>query len=43
MTDSMLKTRQISSFDKRRFMKLIGIVDEEIMRKIENNIKLFLF
>lgn len=42
MIDSLLKTKQISSFDKRRFVKLIGTIDEEIMNKIENNVKLFL-
>lgn len=42
MIDSLLKTKQISSFDKRRFIKLIGTIDEEIMNKIENNVKLFL-
>jgi mRNA interferase MazF len=42
MTNSLIKTKQISSFDKRRFIKLIGTIDEEIMNKIENNVKNFL-
>lgn len=43
MKDSLLKTNQISSFDKRRFIKLIGIPNEEIMMDVDNNIRLFLF
>ncbi|MBI3583738.1 MAG: type II toxin-antitoxin system PemK/MazF family toxin [Nitrospinae bacterium] len=42
MTNSLIKTKQISSFDKRRFIKLIGTIDEEIMKEIENNVKSFL-
>ncbi len=42
MTDSLLKTKQISSFDKQRFIKLIGIADKETMIKIGENIRLFL-
>ena len=42
MTDSLLKTKQISSFDKRRFIKLIGTVDEETMKKLGENINIFL-
>ena len=43
MTDSLLKTKQISSFDKRRFVKLVGSVNEETMEKAKNNIKNFLY
>lgn len=43
MTDSLIKTKQISSFDKRRFIKLVGYVSEEIMEKIKKNIKTFLY
>ena len=43
MKDSLLKTKQISSFDKRRFIKLIGIVNEETMENIDKNIQFFLF
>src|SRR3990172_13279426 len=36
MTDSLLKTKQISSFDKRRFVKFVGSVNEEMMEKAKN-------
>ena len=42
MVDSLLKIKQISSFDKRRFIKLIGFVAKETMRKIGESIQLFL-
>lgn len=42
MADSLLKTKQISSFDKRRFIKLIGFVDEETMERVGQNIQGFL-
>lgn len=42
MTDSLIKTKQISSFDKRRFMKLIGTIDEETLKKVKKNINIFL-
>jgi len=42
MTDSLLKTKQVSSFDKRRFIKLIGIANKETMIKIGENVQLFL-
>ena len=38
MTDSLLKIKQISSFDKRRFIKLVGIVNEGIMKKVKESI-----
>ena len=38
MADSLLKIKQISSFDKRRFIKLVGIVNEGIMKKVKENI-----
>ena len=41
MTDSLLKIKQISSFDKRRFIKPIGTVNEETMEKIRENMQLF--
>ena len=43
MKDSLIKTKQISSFDKRRFIKLIGTVNEQIMEKLDKNVHLFLF
>ncbi len=42
MTDSLIKTKQISSFDKRRFIKLIGTVNKETMDKVRKNIQIFL-
>ncbi len=42
MTDSLVKTKQISSFDKRRLIKLIGTVNEETMERVRENIQLFL-
>jgi len=43
MKDSLIKTKQISSFDRRRFIKLIGTVNEQIMKKLDENVHLFLF
>jgi mRNA interferase MazF len=43
MKDSLIKTKQISSFDKTRFIKLIGIANEQVMENIDKNIHLFLF
>ena len=43
MKDSLLKTQQVSSFDKKRFLKFIGTLDEQTMRNIDNNIQIFLF
>lgn len=42
MTDSLIKTKQVSSFDKRRFIKLIGIINEEAKKKVKENIQIFL-
>ncbi len=43
MKNSLLKTKQISSFDKKRFLKFIGTLDEQTMKTVDNNIQLFLF
>ena len=43
MKDSLIKIKQISSFDKRRFIKLIGTVNEHEMEKLDENVHLFLF
>jgi len=43
MKDSLIKTKQLSSFDKRRFIKLIGTIKEEILGNVDKNIHLFLF
>ncbi len=34
---------KISSFDKRRFIHFVGIVNEQIMAEVHQNLKLFLF
>ncbi len=43
MKDSLLKTYQISSFDKSRFIKFIGILNHDIMKQIDVQIQCFLF
>ena len=43
MTDSLLKTKQISSFYKRRFIKLVGFANEETMKKVKMTIGDFLY
>jgi mRNA interferase MazF len=42
MKDSLIKTRQISSFDKRRFFKYIGVCNQEVFAKVLANIKKYL-
>ena len=43
MKDSLLKTKQITSFDKRRFIKLIGTINKKMIEKVDKNIHRFLF
>jgi mRNA interferase MazF len=43
MKDSLIKTKHISSFDKRRFIKLIGICEQNTQNFIDKNIQKFLF
>jgi len=43
MKDSLLKMSQISSFDKRRFIKYIGILNDEVLRQVDTQIKCFFF
>ena len=43
MKDSLLKTYQISSFDKSRFIKYIGILNTTSMKQVETHIHRFLF
>jgi mRNA interferase MazF len=40
--DSLVKTKQVSSFDKRRFVKYIGDVKSEMMEEIDQNLRLYL-
>ncbi|MFQ5677642.1 MAG: type II toxin-antitoxin system PemK/MazF family toxin [bacterium] len=42
MKDSLVKIKQVSSFDKRRFIKYIGNVNLETMKQINRNLRLFL-
>ncbi len=35
MVDSLIKTKQISSFDKRRFIKLIGCLNSLILKGLK--------
>ena len=42
VNDSILKTRQISSFDKRRFIKRIGTCQVDVLESVLQNVALFL-
>ena len=42
MKDSLIKTKQISSFDKTRCIKFIGSLNKQILEKVDKNIMLFL-
>ncbi|KPA16280.1 MazF family transcriptional regulator [Candidatus Magnetomorum sp. HK-1] len=41
--DSLIKTMQISSFDRQRFFKYIGKLNNDIMSHIDSKIHLFFF
>jgi mRNA interferase MazF len=43
MKDSLLKTFQISSFDKSRFIKYIGYLHTALMKQVDTQIQQFLF
>jgi len=42
MKDSLIKTRQISSFDKRRFIKYIGECNHNVFVKVLGNVRKYL-
>ena len=42
INDSIIKTRQISSFDKRRFIKRIGTCQASVLESVLHNVSLFL-
>jgi len=42
ISDSLIKTRQISSFDQRRFIKLIGACIPSILQNVLSNVSLYL-
>ena len=39
MYDSVIKVHNIQTFDQSRFIKKIGVVDEEVMKKIQLYLK----
>ncbi len=41
--DSLLKVKQISSFDQRRFVRLIGSASGEVMAETERKVRELLF
>ena len=41
--DSLIKIMQISSFDRQRFFKYIGNLNNDIMSHIDSNIHIFFF
>ena len=43
LDDSILKVKQISSFDQQRFVRLIGLASEEVMREAETRVRELLF
>lgn len=42
MSDSLIKTRQISSFDSRRFIKRIGLCQPVVLEEVMQNVSLYL-
>ncbi len=42
MKDSLVKTYQISSFDKRRFIKYVGICNDKVFNSIKKNVTEYL-
>ena len=42
MKDSLIKINQVSSFDKRRFIKHIGDVNIKTMESVDKNLRFFL-
>lgn len=42
MTDSIIKTTQISSFDKRRIIKYVGLVDDDVLSSLNSSILQYL-
>ena len=39
--DSIVRIKQVSSFDKRRFIKYIGEITPDAIQKIEENLRLY--
>jgi mRNA interferase MazF len=42
MKDSLIKTQQISSFDKRRFIKYIGECEPHVFENLQHRVKRYL-
>jgi len=42
MKDSLIKTQQISSFDKRRFIKYIGECEPHVFENLQHSVKRYL-
>lgn len=42
VSDSLIKTRQISTFDKRRFIKYIGACQPGVLQQVLSNLSLYL-
>jgi mRNA-degrading endonuclease toxin of MazEF toxin-antitoxin module len=40
--DSLIKTQQISSFDKNRFIKFIGMCDDIVYNEVKNKVRKYL-
>ncbi|MBF0397616.1 MAG: type II toxin-antitoxin system PemK/MazF family toxin [Desulfobacterales bacterium] len=43
MKDSIIKIKQISYFDEKRFIKFIGTINENTIGDVNKNIQIFLF
>ncbi len=41
LMDSLIKVKQISTFDQRRLVKLIGVADNVTLRKVKKNLSAF--
>ena len=42
VSDSLVKTRQVSTFDKRRFIKYIGRCQSDVLQTVSRNISQYL-
>ena len=42
ISNSLLKTMQISTFDRRRFIKYIGFCEEDVFEEVKRSVSLYL-
>lgn len=42
VSDSLIKTRQISTFDKQRFINYIGACEPHVLQLVSTNLSLYL-